>query len=417
MTMLLKTAILHYAAPPVVGGVEAVILAHARQMVKAGWQVSVIAGAGNTSAFPAGCEFIPVPEMDTRYPEILKFSSVLETGAVPSEFEPLKDRLMERLQPILSSYDRIIVHNIFTKHFNLPLTAALHQLTKTGKTRGMVAWCHDLSWSSPTSRSKVFDGYPWDLLRTSLPGVTYVAVSRQRQQETAETFGLPLDQVQVIYNGVDPVLVQGISSDTYSLAERLGLTDADLILLMPVRVTRAKNIEYAMRVLAALKKSGVQPRLVVTGPPDPHDAAGGGYFEELRTLRQKMNLERELRFVYESGPNSGEPYQVDERTVYELLRLSDVMFMPSHHEGFGMPVLEAGLAGVPVMTTDVPAAAEIARSQVYVFSLNTPPDVLASQLAARLEEIKQSQLRRRLRKEFTWDAIFDRQIRPLLEGL
>ncbi len=81
-----------------------------------------------------------------------------------------------------------------------------------------------------------------------------------------------------------------------------------------------------------------------------------------------------------------------------------------------MPVLEAGLVGVPVVTTAVPAALEIALEDVFVFSLNTAPDMLVEQLLNWIEENSQYQLRRRVRRDFTWQAIFQREIKPLLEG-
>jgi len=411
-----KTAILHYSAPPVIGGVESVVLAHVRLLVNAGIPVTVIAGAGDASSLPPGSEFIQVPLMDTNHPEILNAAVSLDQGQVPSDFAGLTQRLADDLRPIASGYDHLLVHNILTKHFNLPLTAALYQLMAEGSARRVTAWCHDLTWSSPTSRGKVFDAYPWNLLRTPVAGITYVAVSKQRQKETAETFGIPLEQVRVIYNGVEPDYILGISPETHALAVRLGLYAADLLLIMPVRVTRAKNIEYALELVAALKDSGNRVCLVVTGPPDPHDAVSMDYFEELRKKRHSMGLDADLRFVYEAGWPEGQPGMIGERTVYELLRLSDMMFMPSHHEGFGLPVLEAGLAGVPVVTSAVPAAREIALEDAFVFSLTTPADLLADQLINWLEDNPQMQLRRRIRREFTWETIFDRDIRPLIEG-
>ncbi|MHB8112280.1 MAG: glycosyltransferase family 4 protein [Bellilinea sp.] len=414
--MTMKTALLHYSAPPVIGGVEAVMLAHARQFVQAGMPIAVIAGSGDASALPAGCEFFPISEMDTQHYEILRLSAALEQGQVLAEFEALTQRLTDVLRPVVTRFDRLLVHNVLTKHFNLPLTAALFRLMDEGATHGVYAWCHDLTWTSPTSRSKVMEAYPWNLLRTARPDVSYVAVSMQRQKETAETFGLPLEKVRVIYNGVDQQALLGISPETSTLADRLGIWDADLVLLMPVRITQAKNIEYAMELMAALKRSDYRARLVVTGPPDPHEINGGAYFQELLDLRRRMKLEQEFRFVYESGPNPAQPYQIDQASVAGLLRLSDLMFMPSHHEGFGLPVLEAGLVGVPVVTTAVPAALEIALEDAFVFSLNTAPDMLVEQLLNWIEENSQYQLRRRVRRDFTWQAIFQREIKPLLEG-
>ena len=123
-----------------------------------------------------------------------------------------------------------------------------------------------------------------------------------------------------------------------------------------------------------------------------------------------------MRFVYEAGPEPDQPFTIDQRMVGELMRMSDILFMPSHHEGFGLPVLEAGLIGIPVVTTAVPAAVEIALEDAFVFSLNTAPDMLVEQLLNWLEENAQFQLRSRIKREFTWDAIFKREILPLLEG-
>ena len=54
---------LHYSAPPIVGGVEAVMQAHAAVMLQAGYPVTIVAGEGEGDALPEGTEFIRVPEM------------------------------------------------------------------------------------------------------------------------------------------------------------------------------------------------------------------------------------------------------------------------------------------------------------------------------------------------------------------
>lgn len=42
-----RVAILHYAAPPIVGSVESTIYHHARVLAQAGYDVGVIAGRGD----------------------------------------------------------------------------------------------------------------------------------------------------------------------------------------------------------------------------------------------------------------------------------------------------------------------------------------------------------------------------------
>jgi glycosyltransferase involved in cell wall biosynthesis len=414
---LQRVAVLHYSAPPVIGGVESVILAHTRLFVEAGYPVTILAGRGGKEALPPEAGFIQIPELDSQYPQILEMSHELDQGRVPPNFEQMVALLAEKLASVLTSIDLLIVHNVFTKHFNLPLTAALFRLLDQHVIRHCVAWCHDMTWTSPNSRSKVFPTYPWDLLRTQRPDITYVAVSQERGRDLAELFGCPLEQVRVIYNGVDPAELLALSDPGLALIDRLDLWDSDLNLLMPVRVTQAKNIELALRVVAALKERGIRPKLVVTGPPDPHDQLNMEYFQSLLALREQLRVVDEMRFVYESGPNPAEPLSVDMPVVAELLRLSDALFMPSHREGFGMPVLEAGLLGIPVFCAEtVPAANEIGRQEVVRFSPGADAKQVADLILKRVKDSSVLRLQRRVRQNLTWRGIFQHDILPLIDG-
>jgi glycosyltransferase involved in cell wall biosynthesis len=223
-----------------------------------------------------------------------------------------------------------------------------------------------------------------------------------------------VEEIRVIYNGVDPSSLLGLTAEGADLVGRLELLEPDLVLLMPVRVTRAKNIEYALRVVAALKARDCRPKLVLTGPPDPHDAKSMAYFESLQALRRQLDVEEEMRFVFESGLDPEQPLIIDTQVVGDLFRVADLMFMPSHREGFAMPVLEAGMAGVPVVCTDVPAAVEIGQEDVMLFDKAEDPADLADRILSWAEASAVRRLRRRVRQSYTWHAIFERDIEPLL---
>jgi glycosyltransferase involved in cell wall biosynthesis len=408
------TGILHYSLPPVAGGVEAVILAQARNLSRKNIPLVLIGGRGERAALPSQAEFVQIDLLDTQIPAILELNEQLEKGELPENFKRVTERLMKDLKPVVQKTDHLIVHNVFTKHFNLPLTVALHRLLDEGTIRHLIAWCHDITWTSPNSRHKVHPGYPWDLLRTYRNDVDYIAVSGRRKADLVELFEVPGDSIQVIYNGVDPDKLLGLSPEGAALIERLELLASDLVILMPVRVTQAKNIEYALNLMAALKVRLEHPRLILTGPPDPHEPHSLAYYESLRTMRKQLDVEDNLRFVYESGPDHEEPYLVDELVVGDLFRVCDLIFMPSHREGFGMPVLEAGLAGVPVISTPIPAAQEIGRDSLMMIDHDLQPEELAGRLVEMLDRNPISRLRRQVRMEYTWDAIIRRQLMPLL---
>ncbi len=133
--------------------------------------------------------FLPI--LDSQHEEILQASQALEQGHIPQNFSTLVNKIQALLEPILQNIDHLIVHNVFSKHFNLPLTAALFQLIEAGKAPHVIAWTHDLTWTSPNSRSKVHQGYPWDLLRQFHQAITYVTVSEKRQKEAVWSAGDP----------------------------------------------------------------------------------------------------------------------------------------------------------------------------------------------------------------------------------
>ena len=253
-----SVAILHYSAPPIIGGVEAVIKAHLREFIRAGYTCTVIAGRGSKKALPPEGKFIHVPEIDSEYPDVIKINQSLEDGGVPDEFENLESHLIDILGPILCNFDHLIIHNVFTKHFNLPLTAALHRLLDQGGIQNTIAWCHDFTWTSPSSRSKVHPGYPWDLLREKRSDCIYVTVSEERQEILAELFGCPIDDIKVIYDGVDPIETLGISAQGKRIVKNLGLMKSDINIFMPVRITQAKNIEFAFLYRTNEKRSVIE---------------------------------------------------------------------------------------------------------------------------------------------------------------
>ena len=189
------------------------------------------------------------------------------------------------------------------------------------------------------------------------------------------------------------------------------------LLIMPVRVTQAKNIEFAMQVVRALIDRGQQPKLVITGPPDPHSEASLAYFQELKRLREALGLQHTVHFVCEQGNDPEQMFTINQAVVAELLRLSDMVFLPSHREGFGMPVLEAGLLGVPVVgSTAVPAVREIGGDQVICFRPEESPDHVAQLIIDTIAQNPTARFRRQVRESLIWERIFIRQIEPIIKG-
>ncbi|HET9587216.1 MAG TPA: hypothetical protein VFO91_00385, partial [Anaerolineales bacterium] len=98
-----RVALLHYAAPPVVGGVESVLGHHARLMADAGHQVRVVAGRGEQT--DARIPFIHLPLADSRHPRVLELKAELDAGRVPPGFAELVDSLTANLSEALDDVE------------------------------------------------------------------------------------------------------------------------------------------------------------------------------------------------------------------------------------------------------------------------------------------------------------------------
>jgi len=403
----MEIVLVHYSAPPVVGGVESVLGHHARLMADAGHRVRILAGRGEQ--VDPRIPFMQVPLADSRHPDVLALKAELDAGRVPPAFEELVNQLAAELERAFGGADFVVCHNICSLNKNLALTAALKRVFDKNERPRPVLWHHDLAWTTPRYRDELHEGYPWDLLRTDWPEAVQVVVSEMRQRELADLLGVPPERIAVVPNGIDPGRFLKLETQTRDFIQRLTLLEASPLLLLPVRITPRKNIELALRVLAELRQELFpQAALVVTGPLGPHNPANVQYFKRLTDLRQQLALAGAAHFLAEL---TGE-YLPDE-VIADFYRLADALFLPSREEGFGIPVLEAGLAGLPAFCSDIPPLRSLGGDQAVYFSPDANPQQVAAMVANRLITDPIFELRQRVRKSFTWEHVYREKIAPL----
>ncbi len=404
----MKIVLVHYSAPPIIGGVESVLGHHACLFADHGHTVRILAGRG--AALDERIQYVEVPLFDSRHPDILEVKSELDLGRVPDRFYDLVDKLFLLLRQQVEDADWIIAHNVCSLHKNLALTAALHRWTCTEDRPKIILWHHDLAWTTPRYQPELHPGYPWDLLRKDWQNAQHVTVSRLRQRELAELLDIPLERIRVIPNGLDFLTFYKLEEKTRHFVERLNLFANEPLFLLPVRITPRKNIEFAMQILAELRQRLPEAALVVTGPLGAHNPRNQQYFERLLELRRQLALEEAVHFLAEVSPET-----LPDSVIADFYRLADALLLPSREEGFGIPILEAGLSRLPVFCADIPPLREIGGDQVMTFSLEES----AQGIAQRIETVLQSNpicaLRRRVRREYGWEQIYATHLATLIE--
>jgi glycosyltransferase involved in cell wall biosynthesis len=392
----------HYTTPQVLGGVEQVMAAHAAALRAAGREVAVLAGRGG--AKPPGVRVIRIAEADSRHPAVERNLAALTRGEHGPEHDALVARLMTKVRPHVERADRVVVHNVMTMPLNLALTRVLADLA--GKHPGrFVAWTHDISYFDERYAALRRDGDPWDLVTRAVPGVRYITVSEERAEQLSQLTGLARRDIEVVTNGIDVGEVLGLAPTGLRLAHRLGLFDADPLLLLPVRLTRRKRVEVAIDATAVLRSRGHAAMLVVTGAVGPHNAANRAYLAELTARAKKVegvHLLAALGIRLRYG------------TIVDLYALADVLVFPSESEGFGIPMLEAGLHRMPIVCSDIPALRETgADGPIYV-----PPDASGELVADAIERALDTPvMRMRARaREHAWPRVVRERVLPVILG-
>lgn len=410
-----RVALLHYSSPPVIGGVESVLAHQALRLAACGFEVHVLVGRGG--ALGGRVRLHRLPLLDSRHRRVLAVTTELEQGRVTPAFSALTAQIRRTLARALAGADVCLVHNALTLHKNLALTAALHRLASEGFPVRFVVWCHDLAGTNPQYRSHLHPGEPWSLLSTPIPGATYVAVSRERQRQLSAALTLPEAQIEVVPNGIDPAAFLHLTPAARWLADTLRLWEQQIVLLLPARITRRKQIEYALRVVAELVRRELTVRLLVTGPLGAHNPRNQEYFEELHTLRRALGIDEHVVFCTElPGPDGG-GIVLSDRVMTDLYLLADGLLLPSREEGFGLPLLEAGLARLPAFTSEIAPLREIGGDAIQTFRTGAPPSVCAQQIIHGLMDDRGYRLRRRILSGYAWDVIMRDRIVPLLTQL
>ena len=151
------------------------------------------------------------------------------------------------------------------------------------------------------------------------------------------------------------------------------------MLCVAAQVAR-KNLGALVPAARALREQGVD--VVVAGGHRPQFATEQG-LDELRLLGA-----------------------VPDALLPGLYAGAELFALPSHYEGFGLPVLEAMAAGVPVVAADAAALPETAGGA----ALLVPPDgeafrdALAALLGDAAERERLRAAGRRRAAGFTWEA-------------
>ena len=323
------------------------------------------------------------------------------------ELPAARRRLTQNLRPLVRGLDLVLVHNVMTMPFNLAFTAALWDLAL--ETRGLtrwIFWTHDLALLNPDYPRLDTRRFPFSLLKQRHPSARYIAVSDLRRRELCKLLRIPRARVRVVPDGIDVPALLDLDLGVWRFFLKQKLADQDCVLFFPTRVLPRKNLETAVAIVAALKKLRKKVILLITGAPDPHHPSAIRYFRRIRAQVRKLTLRKDVIFV------NGR-FRVGLRQLLSLYRLCDAAVMTSRQEGFGLPLLEAGIQSKPVICPRRPPFTEITGGNAIFLSEN---DSIASarRIIRQLGRSPSVAHFKRVLRDYSWETVWKNHLSRLI---
>jgi hypothetical protein len=97
-----------------------------------------------------------------------------------------------------------------------------------------------------------------------------------------------------------------------------------------------------------------------------------------------------------------------------MFRLADVLLFPSKREGFGLPVLEGGLARLLLVMNDIPVFRELIGGDAILIRKNKSFDDVAAQIIKRLSKRTEIAYRKHVMANYGWRGVFRHHILPIV---
>jgi len=262
----------------------------------------------------------------------------LEIAVTPQGRGALRELVGEEGHLIHWSGPRRLGYDLPRLARRVDASALLVQYTTALSRTPAVLAVHDLSFEDPRADQWLGPVFRHRLRLTVRAScrraARVITLSEHGRRTIIDRYGLDPDRVEVAGCAVDPGLA-------LALAEAEPIADESFRVLVVGNVVARKNIVVVARAVRALRDAGLDAVLRVVGSAS---ASATTLVAEIEQL-----LETHVTF---SG-------YVDQGQLAQEYVSADVVCYPSLYEGFGIPVLEAMAARVPVVASTSTSLPEV----------------------------------------------------------
>ena len=376
----MKILMLTWEYPPrIVGGIARVVHDLSKRLIKDGHEVTVVTYRDNAD--------VPEYENDKGVNVYRVDNYMIHPNNFIDWIMQLNFNMLSKATEIINKeggFDVIHAHDWLVTYaakslknaYDIPIVATIHA-TEAGRNSGI----HD-------ETQRYINDTEWLL---TYEATEVIVNSNYMKNEIQRLFGLPFDKINVIPNGINLSNFTGIERD-YDFRRQYAM-DNEKIILYVGRLVYEKGVQHLIAAMPKILSNYNDAKLIIAGR--------GGMMDELRAEASNLGLNDKIYFTG----------YLNSKQVQKMYKCADVAVFPSTYEPFGIVALEAMLAGVPTVVSDVGRLDEIVTHGVdgmksYAGNANSIADSVTAllydhQLATNVSK----KAKQKVKDQFNWEKI------------
>lgn len=375
----MKILMLTWEYPPrIVGGIARVVNDLSKRLIKDGHDVYVVTYREGSTPYYENDKGVHVYRVDNYminpnnfidWIMQLNFNMVAKVNELIAKGEKFD---------VIHAHDWLVAYAAKTlkNSYDLPLVSTIHA-TEAGRNGGIhdevQRYINDTEWMLTYESSEV------------------IVNSKFMKNDLQRLFGLPYEKINVVANGINSTAYSGVEKD-YDFRRQYAADNEKIILFMG-RLVYEKGVQHLISAMPKILENYHDAKPVIAGK--------GGMLDELKAQVEAMGLGQK---VYFTG-------YLNAKQVSKMYKCADISVFPSTYEPFGIVALEAMLAGVPTVVSDVGGLNEIVEHGVdgmksYAGNPNSLADsILELLFNPQLCESISKKAKTKVKNEYSWTKI------------